>query len=329
MRRLFRSGVLLILSLVLWLPDVQVKAFSLIGPYEDWMDVTNSFRQPGDIGGPMDISAGYRWNVPLVTYGFDQSFLEYFGSNGVAAVEAAIKILNDLPNASRLELTNYPDSTERINYSASAQNLWDLKSAAVAALVEQIGLAQPVRFVFSIRRWDSILEQFVTTQNSVLNDTNLMPDLVIERNYDSQTLLATYVVNGTEYSGYVVYPDLANNGVPTVADVREFQIDPLQQSYTAVADGVFNGGPQLGAFGMFYTDLTYDDVGGIKFLLSSNNVNVESLLPSVQPANQNSPLIRTALRPGVEKIAFLSHPHDTAESLSTVHQFLHRHFHHK
>ncbi len=50
----------------------------------------------------MCISNGYRWNVPVVTYGFDQSFLDYFGSNGVAAVQGAIAVLNDLPPASTI-----------------------------------------------------------------------------------------------------------------------------------------------------------------------------------------------------------------------------------
>jgi len=40
-------------------------AFSLLGPYADCMQHTNGFRQPGDIGGPMGISEGYRWNVPF------------------------------------------------------------------------------------------------------------------------------------------------------------------------------------------------------------------------------------------------------------------------
>ena len=61
-------------------------AFSLMGPFTSWMDVEKSYRLPGDIGGPMNIGEGYRWNVPVITYGFDHSFTSYFGSNGVAAV---------------------------------------------------------------------------------------------------------------------------------------------------------------------------------------------------------------------------------------------------
>ena len=47
-------------------------AFSLLGPFQPWMEYTNDLRQVGDIGGPMEINSGYRWNVPVVSYGFDQ-----------------------------------------------------------------------------------------------------------------------------------------------------------------------------------------------------------------------------------------------------------------
>src|SRR6266404_4804702 len=87
---------------VLMLFAIRVEGFALLGPYMNWMAQTNGYRQPGDIGGPMDIGEGYRWNVPVVTYGFDQSFVDYFGSNGVAAVESAIQVLNDLPPASTI-----------------------------------------------------------------------------------------------------------------------------------------------------------------------------------------------------------------------------------
>ena len=51
------------------------------------MDYTNGYKWGGEIGGPMDLGHGYRWSVPIVTYAFDQSFLDSFGSNGVTAVE--------------------------------------------------------------------------------------------------------------------------------------------------------------------------------------------------------------------------------------------------
>src|SRR5437773_444003 len=100
------------------------RAFSLLGPYAPWMDEAKSFSQPGrDIGGPMDIGEGYRWNAPVVTYGFDKSFLEFFGSNGVAAVESAIDVLNNLPPASELDPANYPTQVIRVNFQAASQGL--------------------------------------------------------------------------------------------------------------------------------------------------------------------------------------------------------------
>src|ERR1051326_7906040 len=94
---------LLIFSLV----PQRVFGFSLLGPYADWMDIQKGYAQPGDIGGPMNIGEGYRWNIPTITYGFSRSFLDYFGSNGVAAVESAIAVLNQLPPASTVDLQNY------------------------------------------------------------------------------------------------------------------------------------------------------------------------------------------------------------------------------
>ena len=110
-------------------------AFALLGPVQPWMQTTNGVIQPGDIGGPMCISNEYRWNVPVVTYGFDQSFLDYFGTNGVAAVESAIQILNDLPPASQIVLTNYPFNSQSENFAAAAQSLYDLKSETLSLLL--------------------------------------------------------------------------------------------------------------------------------------------------------------------------------------------------
>src|SRR5689334_21499823 len=92
----------------------RANAFSLIGPYTDWMDVFNGYRLTADIGGPMNLKEEYRWDVPVITYDFDKSFIAYFGSNGVAAVESAIQILNNLPAASNIDLSNFPTDTRRV-----------------------------------------------------------------------------------------------------------------------------------------------------------------------------------------------------------------------
>jgi hypothetical protein len=96
------------LIILFWAGANSAFAFALLGPFAPWMTAQLSYQDGFSIGGPMDIGQGYRWNVPVVTYGYDPSFIEYFGTNGVAAVEAAIQILNDVPPASSVVLTNYP-----------------------------------------------------------------------------------------------------------------------------------------------------------------------------------------------------------------------------
>jgi hypothetical protein len=291
----------------------RLQALSLLGPYADWMDVTNAFRQPGDIGGPMAIDEGYRWNVPLVTYGFDQSFLDYFGSNGVAAVEAAITVINNLPPASAVILTNFPTSSERLNYSAQAQGLWDLKSATLAALLEHLGLAQPTRYIYSIRRWSTNLEAFAYLNSDLAAASDVISNYLVQLNFDPQTLMPSPYVNGTLYSGFVFYNAINPNEVPTYADVQEFAVDPLALQVNAVADdsgaglGASSQLPPASDHGTFYTGLTYDDVGGLAFLLSTNHLKVEGVLTGVRAAATNGAFVKIALRPGVDKITFTAH----------------------
>jgi len=133
------------------------RAFSLLGPVQPWMQATNGVIQPGDIGGPMCIGNGYRWNVPVVTYGFDKSFLSYFGTKGVAAVQSAIQIFNGVPPVSQIVLTNYPFSSQQQNYVAQSQSLYDLKSVTLSLLLEQMGLAEPARNTFVLKQWNSNL----------------------------------------------------------------------------------------------------------------------------------------------------------------------------
>ncbi|HZR21364.1 MAG TPA: hypothetical protein VFE51_29045 [Verrucomicrobiae bacterium] len=61
---------------------------------------------------------------------------------------------------------------------------------------------------------------------------------------------------------------------------------------------------------MIYTGLTYDDTGGLKFLLATNNLCVESLLPDVHSARPNTGIVRTATRPGIDKLTFVRQPVD-------------------
>ncbi len=176
-----------LMALAFLLFATRVSAFALLGPYADWMTETNGYRQPGDIGGPMDLSEGYRWNVPVVTYSFDQSFLEYFGSNGVAAVEKAVGIINDLPPASCLDSTAFPLNSRGVNYRASACEFYDLKSATLALLLEQLGLAQPQHNVFTLRQWsDRFLLPYSDEQRLTFED-GLALGLILQRNFGPES----------------------------------------------------------------------------------------------------------------------------------------------
>jgi hypothetical protein len=290
-------AMLTLCACALALPGTRLEAFSLLGPYEAWMQTSNCFRllltplydKPGDVGGPMCISNGYRWNVPVVTYGFDRSFINFFGTNGVAAVEGAIQIINDLPPASSVVLTNYSGDSQLINYEAQAESLYDLQSVTLSLLLEQLGLASPTRFAYVLRSWS----------NGPDGPESIS---VTMRNYDPETLLPTAWVNRDSYvyeiwSGWAINLDEAE-----ALTYAQGTIDPL---YTAVADNRLD-------VGGFYAGLTADDVGGLCYLFSTSNVNYETLLPGVSRIDTNADLlVNGALRPGIDKITFLQHSSGT------------------
>jgi len=84
-----------------------------------------------------------------------------------------------------------------------------------------------------------------------------------------------------------------------MADAVEFPIDPLSDTFTAVADGAL-------APGAFYTGLTRDDAGGLRYLLTTNNINYETLLSGVHGTGANAgSFVNGALRHGVDKITFV------------------------
>lgn len=271
--------------------------FSLLGPYAEWMDVEKGYRQADDIGGPMNITEGYRWNVPVLTYGFDRSFIDFFGSNGVAAVEEAVKMLNDVPPASEMDLQGFATSAWRVNYVAGNWALMDLKSRTLAALLEQMGLADPVRFMFCVRDF----QNYSPLKNSFQ---------VIVRNFDSGSALPSHYVNQVLYSYEVI--EYASTPVPgeLFCDAWEFPVDAAADAFSAVLS--YNKQFGLNPYGAYVTNLTVEDVAGLKFLLDGNQVRCESLPPDVHLANTNNgALVVTAVRPGIDKITLRRHPAGT------------------
>ncbi|MBC8003171.1 MAG: hypothetical protein H7X97_11355 [Opitutaceae bacterium] len=269
--------------------------FSLLGPFAPWQVPRLGYAVGGDIGGPMNQTEEYRWNIRTITYGFDRTFIDYFGLKGVEEVNKAIAILNNLPAASKMSttLSEFPLDTRRFNSQAAALKLLDLKSIALTLLIEEMGLADPERFTWCLRThvdFPGPIHQYA----------------VIMRNFDPVTWAPSKYVNGTLYT-YIVVQSVYG---PDLSDALETTVDPLAPLGTAVAS--FSIG-----LGRFYTGLTRDDVGGLRYMLRKSNRNYENILPDMLPAaggpwtpvggtnNQGTNLlVNVALREGVDKVVF-------------------------
>ena len=282
MRALF-TRILLVLALAGALPRAQ--AFSLLGAFDTWMtpeigyqlgglDLGNNTLPP-DVGGPMNLGEEYRWNLPLITYGFDESFLNYFGAKGVEEVEKAIKVFNDLPATSQMsaDLSEFPLDTRRFNHRATALYLYDLRSYAMAALMEVMGAAPAERYVWTLR------------SRVVIN--NIPFYTVIRRNFDPLSLQPSAYVNSVLYT----YQILQTITTPTYEAV-EFEVDPTVPSVNSVSSfiglsvGIFASGWTVNTSpGLFFTGLTRDDVAALRYLYRPSNYNVETLATNVVQAS--------------------------------------------
>lgn len=242
------------------------QAFSLLGPIgaHPWQTPAIGYDWGGfDIGNPMNLGEEYRWTTPVITYAFDSSFLNYFGQQGVEAVEEAIQVFNDLPRASDINLDDYPTENRRLNDLAAALGIQDVKSTVMTTLLELMGLAEAERWVWALRSRTTRTVGGVTITNY----------LVVQRNFDPVTFEPTNRVNDVLYN-YVVteFED------PDFADALE-TFDPLAFPFSSVTSG---RGGSPGYFGLLpgqlYAGLTRDDVGGLRYLLRRNNYNVEQLI---------------------------------------------------
>ena len=251
-------------------------AFSLAGPYAIgadgavWQVSRIGYNLPGDVMGPMNAAAGeeYRWNVPTLYYAYDASFLDFFGTRGRDEVEKAVKIFNDLPPATQLDVDDYPMTAERLNARASALGLLDLKTVAMKALTEEIGLISPNRYIYCLRN------RRVLTQNRFPVGFNL-----IRRSFDPITAAESPYINGRLWDLFAIF-DLDN---PPYSYTANFPVDPLDEGRFDPVASIFD--PSVGAItplfaaGTFFTGLTRDDVGAIKFSYQTANRNFEREIP--------------------------------------------------
>ncbi len=269
-----------------------VWAYSLSGPVanspEDSFQVTGIGYNPLSIGrappfftyglltGPKNLGEGYRLNTPVLYYTFDPSFGAYFGSDGEAAVQKAFDMINSLTNVDSYStnLSEFPLRSQSVNYQAAVLGLEDVKSVTLAIMMGQMGLEDSVRYTWGlIDRYNPPGSMCPQGGPSIGYDY-----WVIQRNYDITATPLNFnapdvgqyspFVNGELYS-YFIFDDCAlPGGSPPDADALEIPVDPLHNN-PPVASGVGEGALNVGSF---YTGLTRDDVAGLRYLMSSNNV---------------------------------------------------------
>jgi hypothetical protein len=253
---------------LLVLTALSAQAFALLGPVnESFQTPTLGYQNGDDLGAPKNLGEEYRWNVPVLYYSVDQNFLDYFGSNGLAQVQAALDAFNAIPPASALatNLSSFPTESMRHNFRAEALHLVDLKSQVMEMITREVGLSQPDRWTWCLRA------QTATGPCPSFDYT------VIHRNFDPFTQNYSSYVNGTLYTYFIT-----QSCSPLQADAVENPVDPLARQNTAVANWSTGVGD-------YYTGWTRDDVGGLLYLLSPTAVpNNEPAVPGVQLIQTNS-----------------------------------------
>jgi hypothetical protein len=299
-------------------------AFSLLGPLDATFQVVRIGYNPlgFDIGGPMNLAEEYRWNLKIINYGFDPSFLNYFGSQGSNALAQAVAVLNNLPAFSKMSsnLTEFPTDVQRFNFEAQALRLIDLKTWALSALMEETGLAASERYVWCLRdRRDIGATTFYT---------------VIKRNFDPVTLAPSSYVNGTLYTyGIVEFPSPPSP--QPWADAVELRADPLAPAFTTVVsllDDIF----RPTSSGEFFPQPSRDEIGGLRYIYRKNNYNVEDLVPNstggsiggggsspwtivgTGGTNATNLVVSLALRPGIDKFQFKQVRYDSVLGFFTT-----------
>jgi hypothetical protein len=292
MSRIFKS-ILGAAALALLAPTAG--AFTPLGIWDTWQTTRMHYNLPTDIGGPMNINEEYRYNVPVLYYAFDDTFLSYFGQKGVEEVEKAIAIINALPPMSSVDIGAYPVETRRVNSRAQTLALLDLKSVTLGTMMELMGLAEAPRYVFCLRE--------------VVDADCCNAFTVIRRNFDPFTGRPTSYINDTLWT----YTDILCSCTP-VQDAFTINraVDPL-----ALTEPVANFFGMFSKFGngQFYTTLSRDDIGALRHIYRRGNQNYESVIPGVSgngaggtwgiPGTSTNNFITNAVRFGIDKVTFV------------------------
>ena len=179
----------------------------------------------GDIGAPKNIGEGYRRNVKTLYYTYDANFAGFFGPVGETNVDAAFAIMNSLTNVDSYtnDLSNFPLNSQHFNFQAQTLFLTDIKSETLHLLVEQMGLAAPERFTWTLGERDTPPGCPLTTFY-----------LVLQRNL----AISPTPLNQIQYSSYVnnvLYSYLIVAGCRTAdAFTVRFSVDTSSLEYSYV-----------------------------------------------------------------------------------------------
>lgn len=257
--------ILIFLSLgMLAIGNARLMGFVLLGPYEEWQEPEIGYDIGGDLGGPMNIGNEYRRNTPEMYYSFDEEFVNFFGSHGIQAVTNAYLVLNNIARTNLSDyssnLTEFPLNSSTFDGQAGALGLYDVKTFTLRAMMEQLGLGDPVRFTWGIRTRAELDIEDVDCPGNVVYT-------VVQRNFDispsplTDTVYSTDV-NGISYASFVMYEDCGDGADPSAYP------QPTGPFSFALAEGFLTG--------YFADNLTRDDVAGLRYMLRAGNVNPES-----------------------------------------------------
>ena len=210
-----------------------------------------------------------------------------------------------------------------MNYRARDLGLYDIKTWVLKALLEQLGLGSPGRYVFTLRGREASSDPAFTNY------------AVIMRNFDPVSWEPTPYVNGNLWTYNTIYD---NQDSPTVKSSTVTEpVDPLILA-EPLASLVPGFSFTVYGLGSFATGLTRDDVGGLRYIYRPDKRNVEALpadasgsagfggavggtgewTPVAPPSTNGAaggggttnavPFYPQALRGGVNKVTFLRGP---------------------
>lgn len=205
-------------------------------------------------------------------------------------------------------LTEFPLNSMSVNYQAQALELTDLKSTVMSLMLTQLGLADAVRYTWALmNRFVPPGATCTAPPGAGLGTAVGVEYWTTERNYDIvPSSLTNYqyspYVNSSLYS-YYIYENCGAPApyAPPNADALEIPVDPLNYN-PPVSSGLGEGSLPNGGY---YTGLTRDDVAGLRYLLSTNNIPYPAEGYREQPAS-GSVLFSTNFNQAARQLLYTS-----------------------